>query len=158
MSNTSYPATLSSFLSLLEENMRWEFDLDNFDDRLRLQKYVHLAEGFGFDNPYSYGMYLHGPYSPDLAQDYYSELPSSDPGHESLSGFQAEKFIQFIQGRETRWLEVAATIRAHTKQYEYRVEEEGLSQIVIEKTMEDKDEDRQYVEEVFAELRQASLV
>jgi hypothetical protein len=44
-----------------------------------LQKYVLLAEDFGFEHGYRYGMHLRGPYSPPLAQDYYTDLTSVAP-------------------------------------------------------------------------------
>ncbi|MEM3292996.1 MAG: hypothetical protein QXO81_01345 [Metallosphaera sp.] len=45
---------------------------NSFDDRLRLQKYVFIMEKLGLNLGYSFNEYLRGPYSPDLAMDYYS--------------------------------------------------------------------------------------
>ena len=45
----------------------------SFEDRLRLQKYVYIMERLGLDLGYSFSGYLRGPYSPDLADDYYSK-------------------------------------------------------------------------------------
>ena len=44
------------------------FDMDNFNGRLRFQKTVHLLQSFGIDLGYSYNWYLRGPYCPDLTK------------------------------------------------------------------------------------------
>jgi len=46
---------------------------DGLDERIKAQKLVHLLQNkiYKADLLYGYGMYLHGPYSPELSQDYY---------------------------------------------------------------------------------------
>lgn len=48
------------------------FSLDNFDDRLRLQKIVFLARMIGFNSGYSFDWYVRGPYSPSLTKMLFS--------------------------------------------------------------------------------------
>lgn len=48
------------------------FSLDNFDDRLRLQKIVFLARMIGFNLGYSFDWYARGPYSPSLTKMLFS--------------------------------------------------------------------------------------
>jgi len=49
-------------------NALTSFDIDQFDDRLRLQKIVFLARKLGHDLGYSYNWYARGPYSPSLTR------------------------------------------------------------------------------------------
>ena len=41
------------------------------NDRIRVQKAIYLAQAAGANLGYDYNWYVHGPYSPDLANDYY---------------------------------------------------------------------------------------
>ncbi|MBC7112712.1 MAG: hypothetical protein H5T34_01600 [Candidatus Methanomethyliales bacterium] len=112
-------ALLPSFISFLErhglirrEDLMRE-DERGFLSRLKLQKLVFLARYFGLDMGYSFSLYIHGPYSPDLARDYYS-LAAAPPaeGPVNLPGaFRREEFLSFVSapGRDEEWLEAAAT-------------------------------------------------
>lgn len=44
------------------------FDMSKFEGRLILQKTVYVLKSFGVDLGYGYGWFLHGTYSPKLAQ------------------------------------------------------------------------------------------
>lgn len=45
--------------------------IKTLNDRIRVQKGIYLAQAAGADLGYDYNWYLHGPYSPELANDYY---------------------------------------------------------------------------------------
>ncbi len=45
--------------------------VDNFQDKLVIQKTVCLLELLGFDMKYGFSMYVRGPYSPALTEDLY---------------------------------------------------------------------------------------
>lgn len=62
---------LMTFLKALEKSTSYKFTIKSFEDRLRLQKIVYIAKYFDIDLGYSYNQYIRGPYSPDLARDYY---------------------------------------------------------------------------------------
>lgn len=49
-----------------------DLDLSTFESRLKLQKKVYLLQESGEDLGYSYGWYIHGPYSPGLTRDLFS--------------------------------------------------------------------------------------
>jgi len=98
---------LLSFIRMLEGEGIFKFNLDDFDSRLRLQKYVYLARPFGLRLGYGFSLYIRGPYSPDLARDYYN-LPAE--GEPLPAGFKAEEFIEFVRGKDERWLEAASTL------------------------------------------------
>jgi uncharacterized protein YwgA len=58
---------LNSYLSVLGVPP----DIDTVEDRKRVQKAVYLAQAAGANLGYDYNWYVKGPYSPDLANDYY---------------------------------------------------------------------------------------
>lgn len=45
--------------------------VENFEDKLVIQKTVCLLEMLGFDMGYKFSIYVRGPYSPDLTKDIY---------------------------------------------------------------------------------------
>ena len=65
-------AKLIRFLKSLKDEDIIDFDKDSFVHRLKLQKYVFIAQKLGFRTDYNYSLYIHGPYSTSLADDYYS--------------------------------------------------------------------------------------
>jgi uncharacterized protein YwgA len=158
MSDQTSLSTLRAFLDTLEKEMGWEFELHEFDDRLRLQKYIFLAPSFGFEHCYSYGMHLRGPYSPSLAQDYYSDLTSIEPNKESIRLFDVASFVELVENKEVRWLEVAATLRAYVIRLENKETTMDLVETAIQRTVDEKNETRSYVEQVSEELRSAGIV
>jgi hypothetical protein len=60
---------------LFARSLGVEFDdLDQFEGRKKFQKLIYLLQQppFGKDLGYRYNLYIHGPYSPDLAADGYA--------------------------------------------------------------------------------------
>ena len=86
-----------------------------FDTRLRIQKYVFVAQSLGLDTSYRYNRYRYGPYSPGLAADYY-RLAENSAAHGTESdlpvptGFRQDEFLRTVKGRNSKWLEVATTL------------------------------------------------
>ena len=97
---------LSSFVRLLRDEGIFEFDPEDFYSRLKLQRYVFIARKFGLDLGYDFPLYMGGPYSPELADDYYS-LPD-EAG--ALPEFDKRGFLDLVRGKDTDWLEATATI------------------------------------------------
>ncbi len=75
-------ACLKKLMRAIERETHLNFTGDDFNSRLRIQKTVYLLKVLGV-RPYSeydFGYYVRGPYSPDLAKDYYSEADdTNDP-------------------------------------------------------------------------------
>lgn len=106
---------LPAFIRFLEENRLLRFKDFGFDTRLKIQKYSYLAREFDLDMGYEYSMYRYGPYSPDLADEYYelSETPErfGPDEHAPLpEDFDSNGFLRLISGRTSGWLEVASTL------------------------------------------------
>lgn len=60
-----------AFLKALEDRIGYKFSISSFEDRLKLQKIVYIAKYFGIDLGYHFDLYIRGPYSSELADDYY---------------------------------------------------------------------------------------
>ncbi len=72
---------LARTLELLSRLAKASLSPDSFSQRLRIQKSVYLMKALGDQAcmGYSYSLYFHGPYSPDLAKDYYERPHAPTP-------------------------------------------------------------------------------
>jgi len=66
--------SLAAVLSQLAKSTTKSFAPSDFTKRLRIQKAIYLlkALGYGPASKYAFGSYVRGPYSPQLANDYYA--------------------------------------------------------------------------------------
>ncbi len=147
-------AKLAAFISFLKKELGCELKIhERFEDRLKLQKYVYLADHYGLNSGYDFSMYIHGPYSPKLAEDYYKQL---DVETALPPEFRSQDFIKLVAGKDADWLEIAATI---VSIYEYN-QEKGVSRSDITKIVSEikpwaaKD----YINKVIDELIKAKLI
>jgi len=149
---------LAAFVNRLDETLGWQFDVDEFDDRVRIQKYVNLADAFGFEHPYEYGMHLHGPYSPALAKDYYSETF----GHRRervppLAEFDAKAFRDLVADKDREWLEVAATIKSLDERFE-NPDGSPTRDAVLDRVTDLKDISRPKARSIYRSLAEAGVL
>ena len=105
---------LGGFIAFLEGRGLLEFDVDgneekHFVNRLKLQKYAFLAKSFGMPFRYRHNMYLYGPYSSELAADYYALARGERGGAAVPDRFRKGDFLKSIRN-DPEWLEIAATI------------------------------------------------
>ena len=93
----------------------WEL-AEDFEARVRVQKLVYLLRGvvpeFG---EYEFSLYIRGPYSPELADDYYKIINERIDIHSLASGYtpprEATVLLEKLSGiSDLRLLELAATI------------------------------------------------
>jgi uncharacterized protein YwgA len=158
MTSQSSAHELKAFLDAIERQLDWTFDIETFEDRFRLQKYVLLAEDFGFEHGYRYGMHLRGPYSPPLAQDYYTDLTSVAPDTASISEFDADSFAALVRGKDEQWLELAATFREFFRRAPpHRPKQERIN-IAVDRTVAEKHADRETVQLVVDQLSRADVI
>lgn len=107
---------LKSFLAFLKENLDFDFDVRSFNDRIKLQKYVFIAKSFNFDNNYGFNLYIRGPYSTNLADDYYN-MDLSESMTNIPDKFLGEDFKKLVQEKDLYWLEAAATMISLNNSY-----------------------------------------
>ncbi|MFB6218350.1 MAG: hypothetical protein ABEH77_04085 [Halobacteriaceae archaeon] len=150
---------LAAFLDTIEERLGWEFDTEDFGDRLRLQKYVFLAEAFGFDHNFDYGMHVYGPYCPDLAEIYYEhDLHTTSPSPTALTEFDARGFGELVRDKSTEWLEIAGTVKAVHERYASPADDGVLREDVIDKVGHLKDVPEDTITEIYSRLADAGVV
>jgi len=101
---------LAAFIKFLKRKIDFNFNISDFNSRLRLQKYVFIAKFFGLDLGYNFNLYIHGPYSPELANDYYRIGDNLEKYEEHSLDFEKDAFIELIRNKNEEWLEAAATI------------------------------------------------
>ncbi|NMC75968.1 MAG: hypothetical protein GYA60_01525 [Candidatus Methanofastidiosa archaeon] len=114
---------LSKFIKALEVKGLLKFNVEEFDVRFKIQKYVLLAKALGIDLGYTYNLYIRGPYSTGLTDDYYSldeEYSNADPT-EYLP--KIEKLYNLVNNKDVEWLELAGTLFSLYNTYN----EEGLA-------------------------------
>lgn len=89
-----------------------DLGVDNFGDRLKTQKVVYLLRlnpEFRKQLPYGYSMYLHGPYSPELASVYYNSSKKIRSKKVKVS-FKSLEYGKKIASLSNRELELIATL------------------------------------------------
>ncbi len=91
----------------------FKFHVAEFEDRLIAQKIICLLDLKGIDLNYQFNFYIRGPYSPNLAIDYYSNSPVrfADENSKSLSDEETAIVHQVDQifGKSPSLLEIGAT-------------------------------------------------
>lgn len=117
-------------------------DIDSLVDRKRVQKAVYLGQALGEVNlGYRFGWYVHGPYSPPLAKDYYNLAAALEVGEEptdrqlrpSLSGRLAniKPRLEVPGGvtlEQAQWMELLASWHYLRKVSDY---DEGKARATI---------------------------
>lgn len=109
--------------------------MEEFEDRLEVQKIPYIAQSFGIDFGYSFSWYLKGPYSKAVTQDGYQIYNMLKSGktpniQEDLANDSKVKaFHEIINPfkNDPTWLEIAASL-IYLRKNQYQ--DEPLTQIV----------------------------
>jgi len=107
----------ATFLKLLCDNRLIDCKTNpnnsTLKDRIKAQKLVYFAQRrFGLKFRYSHSMYLYGPYSVGLANDYFRignihDAPSGGPD----GWIKKDDFLEFARSHnDVKWLEIASTM------------------------------------------------
>ncbi len=59
-------------LAAVSKAVDHRLNVNDFNDRLTMQKGCYILNSWGYGPRYRYGLYIRGPYSRELADDYYS--------------------------------------------------------------------------------------
>ncbi len=88
--------------------------LDGFPARLRAQKAVYLLQALGFPTRYDFNMYIRGPYSPGLADDYMAlareGLVEEYARYADVDEGRWGPIVDVLAGEDVLVLEAAATL------------------------------------------------
>ena len=149
--------------TVLRHIPEFEFSMNEFNDRLRLQKIIYLLQAFDVFLGYHYSWYIHGPYCSTLAtcgfalEGIYDKIPIdakavfTDPNVKA----RFERFKKFISKREmdADFLEIAASIHLSSKLVP------GAREDVIERVSNKKKKfTKEQVERIWEELQKWELV
>jgi uncharacterized protein YwgA len=147
--------------------------IKTLNDRIRVQKAIYLAQAAGADLGYDYNWYVHGPYSPELANDYYKlseaifmkQIPGTDPevhmdGPKLKDSYTAtlKSLAPIIAPPENfdrpqeDWLELVSSLHFLQKKKSMAVE---AARQIIEKQ---KTHLAQYVDQAQEKLREVNLL
>lgn len=104
------------FLNLSKETLSFRDGEDfaikiknNFNFRIKVQKFVYIAKYFGWNHSYQYSLYARGPYSSALADEYYNNsLLEHTPL--KINDFDSGSFNEFVKEKTIYYLESVATI------------------------------------------------
>ena len=103
-----------------------------FEDRLRLQKIVCLLELKGIRLGFDYGLYVRGPYSPDLAKEMFGRTSEFERLHTSVRlSSREETIVNELKQRfemKSSLLEIAAT-------YGYLIKKEHNDPLIASRTV-----------------------
>lgn len=102
--------------------------VDTFEQRLKSQKIQYFAQLFGVSLQYPYNLYVHGPYSPKLANDLYEiKREKIKPSSEHFVADYLEQRLaeakKYIEGMSARQLEIVATYHWLMKVADFGVKE-----------------------------------
>ena len=147
---------LKNFIEFLSNKVGFTFNINNFDHRIKLQKYVFLAKEFGWNHSYHYNIYLRGPYSSKLAKDYY-DLDDATP--EPIVMLDENAFVDLITRKDISWLEVATTLLSLHNSYRRLYSGRELKNNVINRTLELKSSIPEEITcDAYLELKNAGLL
>ena len=77
--------------------------------RIRIQKLVYLSKFFGWENSYIFTLNERGPYSINLADNYYDNKLFNENAIE-IHNFKIEEFFEFIEEKSNEFLEASSTL------------------------------------------------
>lgn len=116
---------LKAFLTWMEQekliNLRMiTYDNDRgFHTRFLIQKGIYIAQCLGLNMCYEYGRYLNGPYSTELADDYYAFADGIVQDTDTINQeFDANECLKLMNHSDD-WLEIATTL-IHMSSHENR--------------------------------------
>jgi uncharacterized protein YwgA len=76
---------------------------------IRIQKLVYLSKFFGWENSYIFTLNERGPYSINLADNYYDNKLFNENAIE-IHNFKIEEFFEFIEEKSNEFLEASSTL------------------------------------------------
>ena len=137
--------------------------MDEFDDKLKVQKIAYLAQTYGIDLNYLFEWYIRGPYCKEVSEQAHHILdkniqPISSAG---LDEKKVAEFGQILQPyiNNTEWLEIAGSLVYLRKEnYAEMPLEEIIGYLIEDLTFGYKNFDEGLVRRVIAEMLRINLI
>ncbi|MGC8581006.1 MAG: hypothetical protein ACP5RS_07030 [Thermoplasmata archaeon] len=135
--------------------------VDNTEYRIVVQKLIYFAKKIGLGFTYSYNIYLHGPYSTDLAKDYYSITNEDVNNCENILLDDAKiKKLEWLKDKPPIFLEIAATLDSIIEYNNGISYEDAINHVfsIKEEVLAQHNKDIEYIKNVLAEIRSNNLL
>lgn len=154
-------------LKLSTDSLGLKFQIDDFRDRLILQKAVYLVQAAGVHLGYYYQWYLHGPYSPSLTRDEYAVAADISAGLDECKGWTLDTtsldklgrlssmFNEPDRGKLARKLELLASVHFLTVHGETGVTPKTITE-TLQRFQKDFTEDE--VKTALGELKEHGIL
>lgn len=134
-----------------------DFDMNEFSNRLKIQKITYLLKSKGLNLGYDFGLYMYGPYCINLTNDAYqmvelidfneaNKLVPSEPDKRKLFLEFVNKLKEDSRHEDLEWLEIASSyvfLRRNTdkddseiiktimeKRKDFNIEENRIKEII----------------------------
>lgn len=95
-------------LTAVSKAVDHSLDVNDFNDRLTMQKGCYILNSWGFGPKYDFSLYIRGPYSRELADDYYGL--SNDIGCDTDVPEDVVARLRNIFGKGIGYAEAYATV------------------------------------------------
>ncbi len=145
---------------ILKQIKDYNFSMDEFDERLKLQKLVYLLQSCGVYLGYDFSWYLRGPYCSLLAHnafslENYDQIPDDIELKKSDDKKNFEKFLKFINNKNIDDLEIAASLHYLKKVHGYGVGDKTIIGWVVAKR---KNFTESQVQKIWQEMKKYQLI
>jgi uncharacterized protein YwgA len=99
-------------------------------------------------------MYIHGPYSPQLADDYFSITDDEINNVENNLDENEIKMVEYLNNKDSLWLEIASTLR-FLIDMNYN-DEEAINKVIVLKNdiLNANNKDSQYIKQILQEIKE----
>lgn len=100
-----------NLICAVSKAVKHELDVEKFDDRLAMQKGCYILNNWGYGPEYRYRLYIRGPYSSELADDYYelSKKSGSAPVSTTVPSNDIDKLSKIFD-KGLKFVEAYATV------------------------------------------------
>ncbi|MGB9762639.1 MAG: hypothetical protein ACPLW7_01275 [Minisyncoccia bacterium] len=140
-----------------ESNNEWL--INNFDIRLKIQKIVYLLKYITKEFNYDFSLYLRGPYSPELAKDYFSITDENIYGNpKQVLSNNSINIVNDLKSKDNIWLEVASTIilmYSYNENWEIAVK---MTKEFKDNVLKENGKNQNYVDQVFLDLKNMKII
>ena len=148
---------------ILKQIKNYDFSMDEFDDRLKLQKTIYLLQSYGVYLGYDFSWYLYGPYCSLLARagfdlcEIYDLIPDDVKFTDRKDKDNFTKFLNFINSKDVYELEVAASLH-YLKTGGKNYTDQHIIEKVVKKLKNRKNFTFQQVENIWNEMKKHNLI
>ena len=134
--------------------------MDEFDDRLKLQKTIYILQACGVYLGYDFSWYLRGPYCSSLAhngfslQEHYHLIPDDVNFRDRKDRDKFAKFLNLVTNKKVDELEITASLH-----YLKTIHKNYTDQQIIEKVVQKRENFTQpQVNQIWQEMKKQNLI